>query len=91
MERQPQDESRVNVREEDLGNYYVELAQNVDGVPPSLVFNMDKAGQDEYVDTHVMKVITETTNCPIIIYASVYQNTCKTSNNAFNDCSLYMQ
>lgn len=57
VEGQPQDENRVNVREEDLGNYYVELAQNVDGVPASLVFNMDEAGQDEYVDTHAMKVI----------------------------------
>lgn len=61
VEGEPQDEDRVNVRNEDLDTYYANLAESVDGVPASLVFNMDEAGQDEYVDTHAMKVIVPST------------------------------
>lgn len=46
-----------NNRKEILENYCVEQEQNVDGVPSRLVFNMDEAGQDEYVDAHAMKDI----------------------------------
>lgn len=35
----------------------MEQEQNVDGVPSTLLFKMDEEGQDEYVDTHSMKVI----------------------------------
>ena len=31
---------------------YSNLAENIDGTPASLVFNMDEAGEDDYVDTH---------------------------------------
>ena len=55
----PQDEDRVNVSENDLDRYYNNLGMCVNGVPASLVFNMDEAGQDEYVDTHSMKVIVD--------------------------------
>lgn len=65
------DESRADVKENDFVNYYSKLAENIDGKPSSLVFSMDEAGQDEYIDTHSYKVVVQsnfpdkTTNIPI--------------------------
>lgn len=49
---QPMDELRTSVADDDIENYYDDLAQTIDGSPASLVFNMDEAGEDDYVDTH---------------------------------------
>ena len=57
IDGEPQDEDRVNVDVNSIDNYYTNLGMHVNGVPASLVFNMDEAGQDEYVGTHSMKVI----------------------------------
>lgn len=46
---EPQDEDRVNVDVNSIDNYYTNFGMHVNGVPASLVFNMDEAGQDEYV------------------------------------------
>ena len=48
----PMDENRADVKEIDIDNCYSNLAENIDGTPPSLVFNMDEAGEDDYVETH---------------------------------------
>lgn len=54
-----------------MENYFIELKKAVDGVPASLVYNMDEAGQDENVDEHSMQVIVksdyqgEVTNIPV--------------------------
>lgn len=61
IDGEPQDIERVNVQLEALDAYYAKLEQEVNGVPASLVFNMDEAGQDEYIDTHSMKVIVPIT------------------------------
>ena len=67
----PIDENRYNVSDENMENYFIELKKAVDGVPASLVYNMDEAGQDEYVDEYSMKVIVksdyqgEVTNIPV--------------------------
>lgn len=63
----PQDENRVAVNPEDIEKYYDNLSQVVSSCPASLVFNMDEAGQDEYIDTHSMRVVVpfSYTNCSI--------------------------
>ena len=54
---EPMDEKRVNVDQGVIDSYFVNLKNAVDGVPVSLVFNIDEAGEDDYVDTHSFKVI----------------------------------
>lgn len=39
------DLNRYEVDDEEMKQYFVDLKNTVDGVPASLVFNMDKAGQ----------------------------------------------
>lgn len=65
----PQDENRVDVNPQDIEKYYHDLDQVVSSCPASLVFNMDEAGQDEYIDTHCMRVIVpySYTKCSINI------------------------
>lgn len=48
IDGEPQDEDRVNVDVNSIDNYYTNFGMHVNGVPASLVFNMDEAGQDEY-------------------------------------------
>lgn len=54
---EPLDEKRYNVDMKDIDNFYANLKNLVDACPASLVFNMDEAGQDEFVDSHSMNVI----------------------------------
>lgn len=61
IDGEPQEIERINVQLEALDAYYAKLEQEVNGVPASLLFNMDEAGQDEYIDTHSMKVIVPIT------------------------------
>lgn len=65
----PQEENRTEVNPQDIETYYQNLDQIVSSCPASLVFNMDEAGQDEYIDTHSMRVIVpyDYTNCTINI------------------------
>lgn len=42
-----------------INNYFDDFGMCVNDVPASLVFNMDEAGQDEYVDSHSMVVIVD--------------------------------
>ena len=55
----PMDENRAEVNADDIDNYYSNLAENINGTPASLVFNMDEAGEDDYVDTHSYNVIVQ--------------------------------
>ena len=48
IDGEPQDEDRVNVDVNSIDNYYTNFGMHVNGVPASLLFNMDEAGQDEY-------------------------------------------
>ena len=54
---EPMDENRYVVSSNDMDLYYTNLGNVVNGCPASLVFNMDEAGQDEFIDTHSMMVI----------------------------------
>lgn len=49
---EPIDEKRYFVNPNDIDNFYQNLKTLVDGCSASLVFNMDEAGQDEFVDSH---------------------------------------
>ena len=49
--------NRTNINEDDMNNYFQRLAEAVDHVPVSLVFNLDEAGQDDYTDTHSYMVV----------------------------------
>lgn len=75
VDGEPQDEDRVNVNMTDINNYYTDLGMCVNGVPASLVFNMDEAGQDEYVDTHSMKVIVDSSYTKSFIKIPVRRST----------------
>lgn len=75
VDGEPQEEDRVNVNISDINNYFDDLGMCVNGVPASLVFNMDEAGQDEYVDTHSMKVIVDSTYTKSFIKIPVRRNT----------------
>ena len=55
------DLNRYEVDDEEMKQYFVDLKNTVDGVPASLVFNMDEAGQDDYIDTHSMQVVVKST------------------------------
>lgn len=58
---EPMDLNRYEVDDEEMKQYFVDLKNTVDGVPASLVFNMDEAGQDDYIDTHSMQVVVKST------------------------------
>lgn len=75
VDGEPQDEDRVNVNMTDINNYYTDLGMCVNGVPAPLVFNMDEAGQDEYVDTHSMKVIVDSSYTKSFIKIPVRRST----------------
>ncbi len=75
VDGEPQDEDRVNVNMADINNYYTDLEMRVNGVPASLVFNMDEAGQDDYVDTHSMKVIVDASYTKSFIKIPVRRST----------------
>ena len=49
--------ARANVDHNLIVDYYQQLAVAVNNVPCSLVFNIDEAGEDEYVDTNAYHVI----------------------------------
>ena len=53
--------ARVNVSSVDIDNYFYNLFDAVHRVPVSLVFNIDEAGEDEYVDTNAYQVIVDST------------------------------
>lgn len=53
----PMEEDRAKVDDRDIDHYYDNLAQEIDGAPASLIFNMDEAGEDDYVDTRSYNVI----------------------------------
>ena len=58
---EPMDLNRYEVDDEEMKQYFVDLKNTVDGVPASLVFNMDEAGQDDYIDTHSIQVVVKST------------------------------
>lgn len=49
---EPMDELRTSVSDDDIEKYYDDLAILINNAPASLVFNMDEAGEDDYIDTH---------------------------------------
>lgn len=53
----PMEEARCNIPDTEIDNYFSNLSNSVNNVPVSLVFNIDEAGEDDYVDTHSYQVI----------------------------------
>ena len=51
------EEARCNIPDTEIDNYFSNLSNSVNNVPVSLVFNIDEAGEDDYVDTHSYQVI----------------------------------
>lgn len=72
---EPQDVDRVNFNMTDIDNYYTDLGVRVKDVPTSLVFDIDETGQDEYVDTHSMKVIVDSSYTKSFIKVPVRRST----------------
>ena len=68
---EPVDESHYEVFSNDINLYYTYLWNAVNGCPALLVFNMDEAGQDEFIDTYSMMVIV-----PISCTEKNHQNSC---------------
>lgn len=54
---EPMEAARASLDRESIINYYNELSSVVNDVPCSLVFNIDEAGEDEYVDANSYQVI----------------------------------
>lgn len=53
----PMHDKRCSINEDDLNTYFEQLKVAVNGTPVSLIYNMDEAGEDEYVDSFSMMVI----------------------------------
>ena len=53
----PMEKERVQVRREDIEQYYRELAEYLANIPGEFIFNVDEAGCSEWTDTHVMRVL----------------------------------
>ena len=53
----PMEESRANVERNEIDEYYQRLKQAIDGIPASMLFNIDEAGEDDYVDSYSFNVI----------------------------------
>ena len=53
----PMEKERVQVRREDIEQYYRELAEYLANIPGDFIFNVDEAGCSEWTDTHVMRVL----------------------------------
>ena len=55
----PMDDSRYNVTEEAIDNFFKEISEfaNSHKIPPFLCFNLDEEGNDEYVDAKEVKII----------------------------------
>lgn len=49
---EPMEESRTNVTKDSIDLYFQLLSQMIDGTPVSLVYSIDKAGQDDFVDLY---------------------------------------
>ena len=75
----PMEADRTQVNQQDIDEYYERLANSVNGVPVSLIFNIDEAGEDDYVDTHSYKVIVpstiETRTIPIPVRRNTKRST----------------
>ena len=54
---EPMEEARTTISREEISNYFRELKEILKNVPVSLVFNIDEAGEDDYVDTHSFNVV----------------------------------
>ena len=55
----PMEEARANVSQTLIDDYYRRLSEAINGIPASLVFNIDEAGEDDYVDMHAYQVIVK--------------------------------
>lgn len=54
---EPMEEARANISNEVIDAYFHELKEKLRYVPVSLVYNIDEAGEDDFVDTHAFQVI----------------------------------
>ena len=63
------------MRKEDIDDYFERRAEAVNGVPVSLVLNIDEAGQDDYVDMHSYTVILPSTGETPAVYIPVRRET----------------
>ena len=71
----PMDEHRVQINDEYIQNYFDRLSEAVNGVPVSLVYNIDEAGQDDYVDMHAYNVVVPLTVKTRTVYVPVRRET----------------
>ena len=53
----PMEASRVRVPRDQIDDYFSRLSNAINGVPASLVVNMDEAGEDDYCDLHAYQVV----------------------------------
>ena len=56
---QPMEAARCEIPPEAIDDYFSRLTDAITGVPVSLIFNADEAGEDDYVDLHSYKVIVD--------------------------------
>lgn len=59
IEGQPMEEKRLEVTGEQIGAYFERLHFAIEGVPASLVFNLDESGFQRYVDARNQVIIVE--------------------------------
>ena len=56
---EPMEELRANVDRGAIDEYFTRLANAINGVPISLIFNIDEAGEDDYIDTNAYLVVVK--------------------------------
>lgn len=92
IDGEQQDEDITQVNPQDIENYCDNLEKTVNTCPASLVFNMDEAGQDEYIDTHSMRVIVLSTYNGFNIKIPVRRkNKCSTLVHCINLNGTYLK
>ena len=61
----PRDHLRVITREEDIATFYQNLEEDVQGVHPSLMFNVDEMGAELFADSKDVMVFVRPRNIPV--------------------------
>ena len=53
----PMESQRFDIADEDIDNYYLRLNEAIRGVPVNLIYNIDEAGEDDFIDAKAIRVI----------------------------------
>lgn len=73
------EESRTNVTKDSIDLYFQLLSQLIDGTPVSLVYIIDKAGQDDFVDLYSFHAIVPADYQGNVIKVPVRRNSKRTT------------